>query len=93
MRQMQQSLRANGQLSAVTAYATPSGTLEVVDGFKRLRAARELDWSELRVCVLTTESMHAVVAMELLNSRDGLTEMEEGWICHALHREHGLLQQ
>jgi ParB-like chromosome segregation protein Spo0J len=93
VKQMQQSLRGHGQLCAIAVYAADGGTLEVVDGFKRLRAARDLKWSELRVSVLATDAAHALAAIELLNARDGLTELEEGWICRALHREQRMLQQ
>lgn len=93
IRAMQQSLRQHGQLCAVAVYSTEGGTLEVIDGFKRVRAAREMQWSEIRVAVLDVDPIHAVAAIGLLNARDGLTELEEGWICRALHREQHLLQQ
>ena len=47
---VQRSLEHQGQLSAVLVF-DDAGQLEVIDGFKRLGAARNLGWSALRVRV------------------------------------------
>jgi ParB-like chromosome segregation protein Spo0J len=92
LRQMRQSLERRGQLTALTVYATADTGLEIVDGFKRLRAARELGWSELRVREIGTDAIEAAAAIAILNEAHGLTELEEGWLCRLLHREYGLPQ-
>jgi ParB-like chromosome segregation protein Spo0J len=90
--QMRRSLEHHGQLTALSVYVTDSGGLEVIDGFKRLRAARQLDWKELRVHVLGEDLAEATAAIVLLNETCGLTEIEQGWVCRLLHRDQGLPQ-
>lgn len=90
--QMRRSLERHGQLTALSVYVTEAGGLEVVDGFKRLRAARQLDWKELRVHVLGEDVAAAAAAIVLLNETCGLTEIEQGWICRLLHRDQRLPQ-
>jgi ParB-like chromosome segregation protein Spo0J len=92
LRRMRQSLTRHGQLSALAAYATETGGLEVVDGFKRLRAARELRLGTLRVHVVARTAVHAKVAVRMLNEVQGLSELEEAWLCRSLYREDGLTQ-
>jgi ParB-like chromosome segregation protein Spo0J len=90
--QMRRLLERHGQLTALSVYETETG-LEVVDGFKRLRAARLLDWKELRVHVLGEDFATAAAAIVLLNEAHGLTELEQGWVCRLLHRDQGLPQR
>ena len=67
LRQMQLSLARHGQLSPVFAFSIDNG-LQVVDGFKRLRAARELGWKELSIAELTVaDRAHAKAVMLVLN--------------------------
>ncbi len=94
VRAMRESLLRHGQLAAVSAYRpreAPRG-LEVVDGFKRLRAARELGWSGLRVRVLPVGAAEAKAAVWVLNRGRGLSELEEAWLVRSLYREDGLKQ-
>jgi ParB-like chromosome segregation protein Spo0J len=88
---MRRSLDRHGQLTAVTVFEGGGG-LQLVDGFKRLRAATELGWSHLRASVLALEEANAIAALLVLNESPGLTELEQGWVVHALHRTHGLSQ-
>lgn len=95
VRQMRESLERHGQLMAVAAYRPgrgQDGPLELVDGFKRLQAARGLGWVELRVRVLPVDTVAAKVAMGVLNHGRGLSELEEAWLVRALHREDALTQ-
>ncbi len=95
VRQMRESLERHGQLMAVAAYRPGDGgggPLEVVDGFKRVHAARGLGWGELRVRVLPVDAVEAKVAMGVLNHGRGLSELEEAWLVRALHREDALTQ-
>jgi ParB-like chromosome segregation protein Spo0J len=89
---MRQSLRRHGQLCALAAFRAEDDGIEVVDGFKRLRAARELGWRALRVRVMPGDVVAATAALAALNEGHGLTELEEAWLCRALYREHGLGQ-
>ncbi len=88
---MQLSLTRLGQLTPVQACR--SGTrLEVFDGLKRLRAARELSWSTLRVEVHQLDAAGAKVRLLCCNASTSLSELEEGWLVRSLYREDQLSQ-
>ena len=89
---MRQSLERHGQLAAVVVFSSTDDRLEIIDGFKRLRAARALGWSELRAHALAVDAVHAKVAIGALHDRHGLTELEEGWLVRSLYREDKLDQ-
>lgn len=91
-RQMRASLERHGQLTALCVYRTEEHRSEIVDGFKRLWAARDLGWKQLRVRTLGDDVVKAASALVILNEAHGLTELEEGWICRLLHCDHGLPQ-
>ena len=88
------SLRRFGQLSPLVAYRD-GAALELIDGFRRLRAAAELGAPErLTVRVLAVDGPRALAALFALHrGAAGLSELEEGWVVQALVREHGLAQQ
>ena len=88
---IRRSLLRHGQLEAVVAHVD-GDALEVVDGFKRLLAARKLGWKTLRTRVLAIDALEAKLRLALLNDRAGLTALEEGWLVRALHRGHSLSQ-
>jgi hypothetical protein len=67
---VQRSLSQHGQLAAATVYVAERGQLEVIDGFKRLRAARALGWSTLRVHELGVDGVGAKVAIDTLHHPD-----------------------
>jgi ParB-like chromosome segregation protein Spo0J len=89
---IQDSLARHGQLSAVAAFSCDGGGLEIVDGFKRLRAARALGWADLRARELTLDVVAAKIAIDTLHARTGLTELEEAWIVRSLYRDDGVRQ-
>ena len=90
-RAMQRSLAERGQLTPVLCYRT-SSSLEVFDGFKRLRAARVLGWPALRVERIATDATEAKLSLWQVNEGHGLSEIEEAWLLRALHRDDGLPQ-
>jgi ParB-like chromosome segregation protein Spo0J len=92
MQRVQQSLSRHGQLGPLTVWRSGNAGLEVLDGFKRLGAARELGWTELRIRELSGDGVEAKVAVALLNEGRGLTELEQGWLVRALYREERLPQ-
>ena len=66
---------------------------EVVDGFKRLAAARVLGWTSLSTRLLTAEERTIKAAIYGLNQTGRRTqEWEEAWIVYALVRDDGLPQ-
>jgi hypothetical protein len=88
---MQLSLSRLGQLTPVQAYRMGS-VLEVFDGLKRLRAARELSWPKLRVEVHALDTTGAKVRLLCCNAGAGLAELEEAWLVRSLYREDQLTQ-
>ena len=88
---MRQSLARHGQLSAVVVFLTDD-RVEIIDGFKRLRAARALGWTQLRAHALDVDAIGAKIALAGLHERGGLTELEEAWLVRSLYRDDHLSQ-
>lgn len=88
---VRRSLEQHGQLAAVTLFAEPGG-LEIIDGFKRVRAARALGWPTLVARIDDVGSIDAKLRLRELHDRRGLTELEEAWLVRSLYREDGLSQ-
>lgn len=88
---MERSLGRQGQLTPLLCRESASG-LEVIDGFKRLRAARRLGWTCLLVQVTKTTVVQAKVQLCGSNQGQGLTEIEEAWVVRSMRREDRLLQ-
>ena len=87
-----ESMRRFGQLTPVVATEREE-TLAMVDGFKRLHAARKLGLDRLDVRVLSLSEQAAVAAVYSLNRYgQGMTDMEEALVVRSLCREHGLAQ-
>jgi hypothetical protein len=86
------SLRRWGQLAAVVACLRHE-KLELLDGFKRLAAARQLAGMTLSVRVLTVDEPTAKAAILSLNRGQRPTrELEEAWIVQGLVRDDGMTQ-
>lgn len=87
------SLRRWGQLSPVVACVRDE-KLELLDGFKRLGAARRIGASTtLSVRVLDVDERTAKAAILGLNRGQRATrELEEAWIVQALVRDDGMTQ-
>jgi ParB family transcriptional regulator, chromosome partitioning protein len=90
---MRQSLERWGQLAPVVVCQRQE-QWHIVDGFKRLTAARVLDWPTLLVRRLATDDERTVKAAVYGLNRVGqhLQELEEAWLVQALVREDGLSQ-
>jgi ParB/RepB/Spo0J family partition protein len=88
---MRRSLEQHGLLSPVAVFQSPDGT-ELIDGFKRLGAARAMGWKQVRARTLDVDAVGAKLAIGLLHQRVGLTEMEEAWLIRSLYRDDGLNQ-
>jgi ParB/RepB/Spo0J family partition protein len=87
------SLRRWGQLSPVVVCRRRQ-ELEVLDGFKRLAAARQVaGWATLSVRVVDVDERTAKAAILGLNrGQRPVRELEEAWIVQALVRDDGLTQ-
>ncbi len=88
---MQLSLSRLGQLTPVQAYRV-GASLELFDGLKRLRAARELSWPKLRVEVHALDTTGAKVRLLCCTAGAGLAELEEAWLVRSLYREDRISQ-
>jgi len=91
--QMVQSIERYGQVSPIVVCLHEEEVV-VIDGFKRLRAARSLQgMSSLAARRMDVDEQGAKAAIYNLN-RIGVrpAELEEAWIVHALVREDGLSQ-
>jgi ParB/RepB/Spo0J family partition protein len=88
---MQRSLSRKGQLTPVVVFEE-RGQLEVLDGFKRLRAAQALGWATVGIVVADVGSLDAKIRLAELHKQRGLSELEEGWLVRSLHREDRLPQ-
>ena len=88
---MRRSLETHGQLSALVLFS-PTSELEIIDGFKRVRAARALGWTTLAARVISVSSIDAKLRLRELHDGRGLTELEEAWLVRSLYREDHLTQ-
>lgn len=85
---MQRSLARHGQLTPLVT-DREGNRLEIVDGFKRLLAARAQGWTGLLAQVAELASVEAEVQLGELHERRPLAELEQGWLVRSLHREDG----
>src|SRR5712691_554638 len=92
-RVLETSLRRYGQMSPIVVFRW-QGRYELIDGFKRLAAARLVrEVSTLWARVIAADERSAKAALYSLNRVSGKpSELEEAWIVHALVREDGLPQ-
>lgn len=90
---MRASVRRYGQISPVVVFVH-AGHYELIDGYKRLGALRELGLeSRVSARVLETDDKGAKAAMLGLNrTMSRACELEEAWIVFALVREDKLAQ-
>lgn len=91
LREMERSLSRHGQLVAVVC-SRQAGSVEIVDGFKRLIGARALGWSALRAEVHEVTGPAAKLLLWHSNARQQLSDLEEAWLVRALYREDKLNQ-
>jgi hypothetical protein len=87
------SLRRWGQLAPVVACVREE-RLEVLDGFKRLAAARQIgEWTSLSVRILEVDEPTAKAAILSLNREQRpVRELEEAWVVQGLVRDDGMTQ-
>lgn len=91
LRAMRRSLETHGQLTPLLLFADGE-RLEIVDGFKRVKAARALGWRAMRFYIDELDPIEAKLRVHAVHQGRGLCELEEGWLVRALHRDEGLTQ-
>ncbi len=77
-------LATHGQLTPLVAQAQRDGQPQLLDGFKRLRAARDLGWATLEVGCVDVKASTALALMLSLNRRFGLSQIEEALVVREL---------
>jgi ParB-like chromosome segregation protein Spo0J len=92
-RAMARSVERYGQISPMVV-CLRQGHYELIDGFKRLAAARMISGMvRVSIRLILVDERGAKAAIYGLNRAGGRTrELEEAWIVHALVREDGLTQ-
>lgn len=86
------SMRRFGQISPVVGMPSEGGVV-LLDGFKRLAAARNLTWTGLTVRILSLKPRAAVAAVYGLNqSGRGLVDLEQALVVRKLVRDLGMSQ-
>lgn len=88
---LQRSLAEIGQLSPILVFSH-GDKLELIDGFKRLGAARSLGWTKILGTQLDVTMMGAKIRLWQSNSGGALSELEEAWLVQSLHRQDKLTQ-
>jgi ParB-like chromosome segregation protein Spo0J len=88
---VRRSLEQYGQLNALTLFAASDG-LQIIDGFKRVRAARALGWRTLAARIDDVGAIDAKLRLRELHDHRGLTELEEAWLVRSLYRDDRLSQ-
>ena len=82
---VRRSIEREGLLHPLVVNLERDGKLAVLDGFKRLRALRDLDRKRATVRVLQLEETNARVAVMTYNaSHRGLCELEQAWVVRSL---------
>jgi ParB-like chromosome segregation protein Spo0J len=88
---MRRSLALHQQLTAIVVF-TVAGRLELLDGFKRVHAARALGWPDLVAETSGVGLADAKVQIAAIHIGRGLTEIEEAWLVRSLYRDDGFSQ-
>lgn len=88
------SMAQQGQLSplVVVASSGSSGRYVVIDGFKRIRAARKVGLDILDAVVWEDNEVDALVLMHTLQRPRERSSLEDAYLIQALQDEHGLSQ-
>jgi len=86
---MTRSLVMHGQISPLACRRDHQG-IDLIDGFKRLRSCRSLQWPLVQIRVVNMTACCGKVEMIRLNQVSrSITRIEEALIVHALHQEDG----
>jgi len=84
---LRRSIEREGLLRPLLVNLERDGKLAVLDGFKRLRALRELERQQTLVRVVQLDEAAARIALILYNApHRGLCELEQAWVVRSLVR-------
>jgi ParB family chromosome partitioning protein len=85
------SLAADGQQAPIVVVAAGERYV-VVDGFRRVRALRQLHRDVARATVWDMGEAEALLLTRSLRTGEGESALEQGWLLEALHRTFGMSQ-
>lgn len=89
---MQRSMQRHGQLTPVVVGKNGDG-YEMVDGFKRLRAGRQLGYKSLKACVMAGGRRAMKAAIIYLNTKARtIADIESALVIRSLYRKDHLSQ-
>lgn len=86
------SLAEAGQQAPIVVVAA-SERYVVVDGFRRVRALRQLHRDVVRATVWEMGEAEALLLSRSLRTGEGESTLEQGWLLEALHRTFGMSQE
>lgn len=90
---MLKSMEKYGQLSPVVVCKAKNDEYELIDGFKRFRAARKLNKECIKARILNIGIHAGKAAILQLNwAGKSISDMEEAMVVHSLFRDDGLQQ-
>jgi ParB/RepB/Spo0J family partition protein len=91
---LRRSIEREGLLRALLVNLERDGKLAVLDGYKRLRALREIGHRQVEVRVVELDEPAARAAILAYNTpHRGLCELEQAWVVRSLVRGCGLQQR
>ncbi len=89
---MLQSIKSHGQMSPVVCLKNES-SIELIDGFKRLRALRELKAVKLKCIFVEAQARVGKARIIQLNQASrSISDIEEAMVLQSLHKGEGLSQ-
>ena len=90
---MERSMVRYGQLTPVVVGRGPDERYEMIDGFKRLRAGRQLGYTELQARVMSGSERVLKAAIIHLNAQARtIADLETALVIQSLYRQNGLSQ-
>jgi len=94
LRRLRASIEREGMRHPVlVSSAVETGRSVLLDGFKRVRVAEELELGSVWAQVVAFDAAQSKAAMLHANqAQRGLSDIEEAWIVRALIREHAMTQ-
>lgn len=90
---IEKSIEKFGQMSPVVCAKDSSGTYELIDGFKRLRAFRKLNKNPLKIITMqAAERVYKAAMIQLNRVARSINDIEEAMVLQSLVREDQLTQ-
>jgi ParB/RepB/Spo0J family partition protein len=89
---MEQSLKSQGQMSPIVVHQS-NHAYQLIDGFKRYRAAKSLGWTSLSAVDIQTNEHQAKAMVYLMNQSSSFSMVQEAVLIKELIDHDGLTQK